>query len=189
MRLLTQNAKMKKTSNITGLKTFNFSLPAIKTCPFAGECKKYCYASKGFFCIPSVQLKHNFNLAISKTRDFELYIFDEIIINQIEVVRIHDTGDLYSKEYLAKWINIANGLPHVKFYAYTKSIPYFTDIKLPENFTVIYSFGGIHDDLINIDKDRHCKVFKDFVPNDYAYASDNDHIALSHNKKIGLILH
>ena len=62
MNLLTQNAKMKKTSKENKAKIFNFSIPAYKTrsgkvtCPFAKECVKYCYAQKGNYTrFPKVQ--------------------------------------------------------------------------------------------------------------------------------------
>lgn len=180
---------MRKTSKITGLKTFNFSLPAIKTCPFAGECRKYCYASKGAFCYPMTKAKHQTNFIASLGDNFTYNMMDEIIMNQVEAVRIHDAGDFYSINYCNKWLTIAKALPHVIFYAYTKSIPYFKGVSLPENFVLIYSFGGRFDRLIDIKKDRHCKVFKDFIPSDYAYANDNDHISLAKNKRIGLLLH
>lgn len=43
MKLLKQNTKMRK-DNI-----WSFGMTPIKTCPMAGECKKYCYATKGFY--------------------------------------------------------------------------------------------------------------------------------------------
>ena len=62
MNLLTQNAKMKKTSKENKAKIFNFSIPAYKTkdgkitCPFADSCVKYCYAQKGNYTrFPVVQ--------------------------------------------------------------------------------------------------------------------------------------
>ena len=62
MNLLTQNAKMKKTSKENKAKILNFSIPAYKTksgkstCPFAGGCQAYCYAQKGNYTrFPIVQ--------------------------------------------------------------------------------------------------------------------------------------
>lgn len=52
MNLLTQNSKIKKTSKKLEVRLFNFGIPAYKsasgkiTCPFAGDCVKFCYAKK-----------------------------------------------------------------------------------------------------------------------------------------------
>ena len=43
-----------------------------------------------------------------------------IVKAKFKVVRIHESGDFYSIEYVEKWDNIAKQLPQVKFYAYTK---------------------------------------------------------------------
>lgn len=188
-KLLTQNAKMKKTSKITGIKTFNFTLPARKTCPMAKECLKYCYASKGAFTWKNVKVKHEANLIATRQRNFVELIIKEVTKKSIEAVRIHDSGDFYNKTYLSKWLKIAMQLPEVTFYAYTKSIHLFKDTKLPKNLVIIYSFGGKKDHLINVKKDRHAIVYTGKLPKGYSYANDNDHVALASNKKIALLMH
>ena len=40
----------------------------------------------------------------------------------INVVRLHDSGDFYSQEYLDAWKAVAKALPDMVFYAYTKSL-------------------------------------------------------------------
>ena len=187
--LLTQNSKMRKTSQIMGIKTMNFSLPALSTCPFAGECRKWCYASKGKFIWPIVRAKHQFNLQATTSDGFEVDMIEEIIMREVGAVRIHDSGDFYTFKYFIRWVKITKALPHVTFYAYTKSIPLVQGIPLPYNFTLIYSYGGKADHLIDTENDRHAKVFTDYIPTDYAYANDNDHIALAKNNKIGLLKH
>ena len=60
-RLLTQNAKLKKTSKKLGLRVFNFGLPAYKSvtgkiiCPMADACIKFCYARKGAYIWSNVK--------------------------------------------------------------------------------------------------------------------------------------
>ena len=49
MSLLTQNSKLKKTSKMNNLRVFNFGIPAQDTCIWSGDCKKFCYASKGAY--------------------------------------------------------------------------------------------------------------------------------------------
>lgn len=190
-KLLTQNAKIKKTSKITGIKTFNFTLPAKKTCPMAKDCLKFCYASKWAFTWSNVKAKHEANLKATKQKDFVKNIILEVTKKNIEAVRIHDSGDFYNKRYLGKWIKIATQLPNVTFYAYTKSIHLFkgNEDAIPKNMVIVYSFGGKMDHLINISKDKHAVVYKEKLPKGYSYANDNDHVALAMNKKIGLKLH
>jgi len=191
MEILSQNAKMKKTSKITGKNTHNFDIPARKTCPKAKDCLSYCYASKGSYCYPNVVNKFERNLALSKKKKFVELMSNEIKYKGVQVLRLHSSGDFYNREYLEKWFKIIEQNKKVKFYAYTKSLHLFKDkngnnLKIPKNFTVIYSFGGKLDKLINVKKDRHAIVYTGELPDGYAYANDNDHIALARNKKIAL---
>lgn len=41
-------------------------------------------------------------------------------------VRIHEAGDFYSEEYVNKWVEIAEALPEIKFFAFTKKYRVFT---------------------------------------------------------------
>lgn len=188
--LLKQNSKLKKSP----IYTVNWSLPAIKTCPNAGACKRFCYASKGAFRYGNVRDAHENNYKLSLTAEFADLIVAEINRRKkIKAVRIHDSGDFYNAGYLAKWIMIAERLPHVRFYAYSKSIALIKSTSLPNNFTVILSEGGLQDDLINTETDRHARIFKsaeDLKADGYTDASSNDSVALlSSSNKIGLIAH
>jgi len=192
MELLTQNSKLKKTSKLNGVKVFNFGIPAQDTCLWAGECKKYCYASKGAYIWSNVKPAFERRLEATKQDNFPQVMIAEITKRKVDVVRIHDSGDFYSREYLHKWFKIMESLPHVKFYAYSKSLPLLKDEKLPDNFTLIKSEGGKRDDLIDASKDRHARIFKteaELIAEGYANASDNDLIAIGDNPKIGLLAH
>lgn len=78
-------------------------------------------------------------------------------------VRIHDSGDFYSDQYLTAWIDIAERVIDVLFYAYTKEIQRVRRIEqdrpLPDNLKIIYSLGGIDDHLLDLEHDRHAEVF------------------------------
>jgi len=85
MNLLTQNAKMKKTSLENNTKIFNFSIPAYKTksgkitCPFAKECVKYCYAQKGNYTrFPKIGELMEKKYELSKTENFINLMNEEI---------------------------------------------------------------------------------------------------------------
>ena len=205
MNLLTQNAKLKKTSEINKMRILNFSLPAYKTitgrtvCPFAKDCIKYCYAQKGNYKYPSVIKGLNNRYELSKTADFVPQMNATIILQRPTHVRIHDSGDFYSIEYLLKWVDIANTNKEVIFYAYTKSIPFFKGtfqgkpiISIPKNLKIIFSEGSKRDILINNNTDRHARIFKDvtaLLKAGYINASDNDLNAIQDNKKVGLVYH
>ena len=199
MNLLTQNAKLKKTSIENKMRVMNFSLPAYKTitgktvCPFAKDCIKYCYAQKGNYRYPSVIKGLNNRYELSKTDDFVPQMNATIILQRPTHVRIHDSGDFYSTEYLNKWVTIAKDNKEVIFYAYTKSIKFFVDgLTLPKNMKIIFSEGSKTDDLINTSKHRHARIFKtveELNASGYIDASNNDLKAITDNKKVGLVYH
>lgn len=107
-------------------------------------------------------------------------------------IRINDGGDFYSKKYLDDWIKAAVSNPLVTFYAYTKEVALLKSVELPENLTIIYSLGGKQDFLINLEVDRHAKIFKNanqLKLAGYSNASEDDLRAIGKNKKIGLVYH
>ena len=205
MNLLTQNAKLKKTSLENKKRVLNFSLPAYKTetgktvCPFAKDCIKYCYAQKGNYRFPSVIKGLNKRYELSKTDDFIPMMNATILLERPTHVRIHDSGDFYSIKYLNKWIQIAKDNKNVIFYAYTKSIKFFKRTKknnnnwlLPKNLKIIFSEGSKTDNLINTLKERHARIFTDItalLSAGYVDASNNDLLAITDNKKVGLVYH
>ena len=202
MNLLTQNSKIKETSEKVGLNIFNFSIPAYKsasgklTCPFADSCVKYCYAQKGNYKrFPKIGELMEQRYLLSKQSIFVASMNIEIKKKKADAIRIHDSGDFYSKEYLEKWVTIAKDNPTVKFYAYTKSIPLFIGKELPTNMDIIFSTGSKKDELINFETQRHAKIFnseKELQEAGYINASKIDFYATkfhSSNKKVGLIYH
>lgn len=168
--MLSRNSKMEKAT----LKTFNFDIPAGKTCIGADACKAYCYAMRGFYRMPNVVAKHEANLAATKDVNFVAMMSAEInSIKGIEAVRIHSAGDFYSKVYLQKWLDIAAFNPDVVFYCYTKSIPLFIDAVLPENFRVIYSRGGKYDWMIDAYNLRSCSLVESYTDADSSDFDDS----------------
>jgi len=113
----------------------------------------------------------------------------------VDFVRIHDSGDFYSKKYLDKWLYIAAVMPHVKFYAYSNMVAMFKNIILPDNFDVIFSNSGKQKHLIDRTTDRHTEIFKskdELIAAGYANASENDLNAtkwFNTTNKVGLIYH
>jgi hypothetical protein len=203
MDLLTQNSKLKNTSKLTGKRVFNFGIPAYKTasgkltCPFADSCIKFCYAQKGAYIWSNVKPAFEKRYQITLQDNFADIMQTEINKKRPDVVRVHDSGDYYSRAYLQKWLTIFKNNPNVHFYSYTNSISLFKELKqLPNNFTVIYSDSGKQVNLIDKNKDRHTKIFKDkdsLIASGFVDASKNDLFATTilnkTNNKIGLIYH
>lgn len=201
MNLITQNSKLKSTSKEMGLRVFNFGIPAYKsatgklTCPFADKCVKYCYAQKGAYIWGNVKPAFERRYEATKQDDFVEIMIEEIVKKKVDYLRIHDSGDYYSNEYIYKWFAIANALPHVRFYSYTKSIPLFLQKTIPENMDIIFSEGSKKDELINVNIHRHSRIFSDKSELEnagYVDASKNDLMAtkwFNTNNKIGLIFH
>ena len=130
-----------------------FSLRAIVTCPFSTpHCRKYCYADKAETQYQDCRETRERNVLASLRDDFA-----ERMIELIEhyrkydrkynhgkgrttIVRIHESGDFYSKKYYEKWVQIARHFvcdPGIIFAAYTKSVEYVGDPV--SNFTIRYS--------------------------------------------------
>ena len=201
MNLLTQNSKLKKTSKELGVRVFNFGIPAYKsasgklTCPMADGCVKFCYAKKGAYVWSNVKPAFEKRYELSKTDKFVDKMYDEIVKKKPQYVRVHDSGDYYSKKYLNKWIDIALLFPEVKFYSYTNMVQMFLDTELPSNFDVIFSDSGKQKHLIDPKVHRHTKIFaihSDLEKAGYADASKFDLYAtkwFNKTNKVGLVFH
>ncbi len=202
MNLLTQNSKIKKTSKHFGVKLMNFGIPAYKsasgklTCPMADECVKFCYAKKGAYIWSNVQPAFEKRYELSKTDKFIESMNDEIRRKKPDFVRVHDSGDYYSRAYLNKWIQIAKDNPDVKFYSYTNMIKLTKEVQLPDNYDIIYSDSGKQKHLINAEQDRHTRIFSstsDLTDSGYVNSSEYDLRATKwyspDNHKVGLVFH
>jgi hypothetical protein len=185
LKFLTSNSKLKKDG------IYGFDIPAYKsstgliTCPMAKDCIANCYARQGTYQFSIVKAKYERNLAASLTDDFVLDMITDIIESKAAIIRIHSSGDFYNREYISKWLTIMESLPHVQFYAYTKSFKMFSYESLPANFKLIQSEGGVH--AIDTSK-PHARVFDTEIPENYSNASDSDLIAVL-DKNIGLLYH
>ena len=201
-QLLTQNGKLKKTSKAIGLKVMNFGIPAFqdqdgkRTCPFAGACAKFCYAQKGAYIWSNVKPAFRERYIASKSDSFVDLMVQEVLRKKADIIRVHDSGDYYSKSYIEKWFDIARQLPHIRFYSYTKSVPLFLDRDdIPDNYDIIFSEGGTRDDLIDYDNHRHARIFNTYEEmHDAGYvdAMASDVMAtkwFNPSNKVGLVMH
>tara|TARA_S200002703_G_scaffold144925_1_gene138929 strand:- start:774 stop:1409 length:636 start_codon:yes stop_codon:yes gene_type:complete len=200
MNLLTQNNKIRKTAKHFDVKLFNFSIPAYKsksgftTCPSADICVKFCYARKGAY--PLANKWSELKLQETLKDSFIQKMNKEIKDKKAEYIRVHDSGDYYSKEYLLKWFEIAVQNPSIKFYSYTNNINMIKNLKsIPINFDFIFSDSGKERKFINKKTDRHTKIFgslKALKKANYKDSSEFDLYATrwyNESNNVGLIIH
>lgn len=102
---------------------WSFSIPAVTTCPGRSKlCELIaCYAMKGHYRHHAVQAKYERNLRYAREESFVRDMSDEIRTWKMQVVRIHGSGDFYSREYTERWCDIARANPQTRFYFYTRS--------------------------------------------------------------------
>lgn len=135
------------------IKYIIWNLPAVITCPFSTAlCRKYCYAKKAETgARPSVKPARMRNYKQSKKDCFPYYMIFTILCNlnrksyinaETVVIRIHESGDFYNRDYVKKWLRVARFFSYdnrVVFMAYTKSIEYFNGLKVPDNMIIRFS--------------------------------------------------
>ena len=148
-----------KISSIIGI----FDLPAWFTCPGKGLCKGYCAPLKA-------QVGKWKGVAHTRWQNYRASLGDEFV-NQmvariqasgVQWVRFHVSGDLYNQAYAQKVSEIARRLPNVNFYLYTKSLHLdLAPLTSLPNFTVIRSFGGKYNQLIQTDRDNYARVIRE----------------------------
>lgn len=201
MNLLTQNSKLKKTSKELGLRVFNFGIPAYKsasgklTCPMADSCVKFCYAKKGAYIWGNVKPAFEKRYELSKTDEFVDAMNAEIRKKKPDYVRVHDSGDYYSRAYLQKWIQVAIHNPDVRFYSYTNMVDMILKASLPDNYDIIFSDSGKQKHLIDETRHRHTKIFSsksNLIDAGYTDASSLDLYAtrwFNKTNKVGLVFH
>ena len=165
--LLGTNAKMSKSAT-EGEIVYDLTLPAlsgvvvdeetgdfveITTCPGAGGCQLFCYARKGgyvMFPASSMSAAQALNFLVNEPAGYTAMVNKEIqgLKGKADkhgirlVVRWHDAGDFFSKEYLDLAFGVARQNPDVKFYAYTKIAAAATAANKPDNFIVNFSSGS-----------------------------------------------
>jgi len=152
----TNNSKLKK-NNIA-----SFDLPQGHTCPFAGECLKFCYAAKGSYRYPAVKNKYSKNYEASLKDTFVDEANESIkALPNVKFYRVHSSGDYYNTNYIKKWVEIAKANPTKVFYSYTKSIILFKHIETPENLVIIQSEGTKKDSTYLDYNKPFARIFND----------------------------
>jgi hypothetical protein len=172
-----------------GKHTLILSLPAGRTCPGAMYCKAFavvsdagkrtikdtpqtifrCFAASSEVQYDAVYNSRAENLelivdSLSHGVDYCVHLLEKSIAlhrtKHTKLVRIHESGDFFSLAYLQAWVKVAERNPDLEFYCYSKSLEYFLDLALPNNFYMTASYGGKFDHFIDAGYfKRYSKVF------------------------------
>ncbi len=165
-----------------------WNLPVPSTCPGAGACMLTCYATKVTKGLNGVVVAADAeNYEASRRQDFAERMTEAIRKMKVPAVRIHSNGDFYSDAYVKKWAEVATALPQVCFFAYTKSLHLdLAPLQALPNFTLIKSFGGIHDGKIDTSKDNYARIVEDetqAAENEYVCPADRPGVKLTGRKE------
>ena len=212
LKLSKGNAKLSKDTLI-------LSISAGLTCPGSNNCKAWvtlkddkrilnrgsesmftCFAASEELRYPNVfkSRKYNYDLINSYVIKKDLNGLTELINRSIQAnrknitkVRIHESGDFYHPLYLQAWLNVAKLNKDLKFYCYSKSLKFFLEVLLPNNFYMVASYGGRYDHLINTGYfPKYSKVvFSENEAIRLGLQIDKDDSLCFENKPFGLLLH
>ena len=160
------NSKLKELARWLELslsQVISFDLPAGWTCSKAGICKTLvsrdtgkelragrikCYAAKAECYAPNTRRMrwYNFNELVSCEGSIlkMAALLESSLPNKVKVVRIHSSGDFFSKNYFRAWVKVATNNPNVIFFGYTKHLDYAI-CGLPNNMFLEYSYGSTDD--------------------------------------------
>lgn len=200
---------------------FTFSLPAGHSCPFADACRSRAHRETGriadgenteFRCYAATAEARHSSVRRSRWRNWEALRacrskkeMTQLILDSLSpfagFVRLHDAGDFYAQDYFDVWLGVARLREHTTFYAYTKSLSYWTR-RLAEvgtghepgklaNVVLTASFGGGQDHLIERYHLRSARVVFSVAEADalgLPLDHDDGH-AMTHGPDFALLLH
>ena len=169
--------KMSKGNAKLSKDTLILSISAGITCPGSSLCRAWvtlkddkrilnrgpksmftCFAASEELRYPNVfkSRKYNYDLINSYVLKNDLKGLTDLINRSIQSnrknitkVRIHESGDFFNIIYLKAWLNVAKLNKDIKFYCYSKSLKFFLEVLLPNNFYMVASYGGRYDYLID----------------------------------------
>ena len=189
LKFSSANTKLKRLLTVQSLQPFLtdkrkvYSLDILSgwSCPFAHECLSKVHVVDGkrtvrdgkhtkFRCFSASQealytpvynlRKHNFDSLRESDDMFSL--LEKSMPSNAGIIRIHVGGDMFSQKYMDAWAMLAASRPNVLFYAYTKSLKYWLNLRsrraIPRNLIVTASYGGRDDSLIKKHRLRYTVV-------------------------------
>ena len=132
---------LKNSNKKLGKNIYAFDLHAVVSCPNSNDCVLTCYANKGTYIWKSAKNSNTYNyaIALNDIKYLQKELIKEIIKKNIKTIRIHSSGDFFSKEYFLMWCNIAKRFKNLKIFTYSKA-PQIEGLKVPKNLNIIDSF-------------------------------------------------
>lgn len=137
------------------------------------------------------------SMTVQEMRQWQQGIIDELRNESYvgKYIRVEEENRAFNADYVLCWCEIAKQCPSVTFYTFTRQTKVYKTLHklkmIPKNFTIIYTFGGLDDNLINEASDRHCKVFLDtytMKKSEYVDTSEDETLAVtSLNNYIGIL--
>lgn len=196
---------------------YTFSLPSGYTCPFAEEClskavtkegktfiqdgpktKFRCFSATQEVVYKAVREQRQYNFALLRQQKGVKAIqklIQDSLPKDADIVRIHVGGDFFTEDYMHAWAEVAKANPKVIFYAYTKSLRFWVNLKnknvIPTNFKLNASRGGKLDSLI---KEHNLKFAEVVYSEEEAKAKNleidhDDSHAFTQDQSFALLLH
>ena len=210
----TQQAKLKQLEQWLGYKPsiYSFSLPSGHTCPFANDClskadrvtgkitdgkntQYRCFSASDEARSPQArnQRWHNFDALRKLDTESMIDLIQDSIPQDMDICRIHVGGDFFNQKYFNAWVAVAKLNPAKKFYAYTKSLPYWIAQldNIPSNLILNASRGTRVDNLINQYNLKVAEVvFSVTEAEDKNLPIDhNEYYAINNSGNFALLLH
>jgi hypothetical protein len=112
-----------------------------------------------------------------------------------ELVRVHESGDFWTENYMKAWLMVAAQRPKQKFYAFTKSLGMWYNLRdvIPSNFYLTASQGGTLDYLIGKYSDVFTRVayvvYTEEQAEKLGLQIDHDDSHCLGNKSFALLVH
>ena len=159
-----------------------FYIKSLKQCVvgscggYCNGCRKDCYARKSYR-YGSVLQCHAIN-TIAMREDMTKAFYDlqrqiDLARNKPSIIRIHQSGELETKQEFCNWVEMARINPNITFYLYTKAydivLPIVLNDKMPDNLIVNFSVWHEYG-YQEYKQAAHVPTIKAFVYDDgYAY--------------------
>ena len=117
-------------------------------------------------------------------------LIQESLPKNANFIRVHVGGDFFTKAYMQAWYLVAEKNPNIKFYAYTKSIKWMSELEhlRPSNFSMTASYGSKEDAIIDELNLKSANVV--FHPSETNLPIDkNEYYAINDEGSFSLLLH
>lgn len=208
-----KNAKLAALEAKLGGKVYTFSILSGHNCPYAKEClakanphgkiidgpnqRFRCFSASQEQFLPNIRESRRKNSAIVQLAAVSVSLAADALIASMPknaaCVRIHVAGDFATQAYFDAWLEVARRMSHVRFYAYTKSLPFWVKRigVIPQNLVLTASYGGHRDELIAQHGLRSARVvFSKSEARQLGLKIDNDDSrAMKNGPSFALLLH